>query len=208
LNGPTRNILLAAFFAAVPATAFAQVPAGQQAVLETSLGTIVVALDAVHAPKTVANFIRYAKEGHFNGTVFYRVVPGALIQAGSYDADGNPRGGVHAAIPFEGDNGLKNVRGAIAMAHGDDPNSATSEIFIDIAPMPSLDHDAGNTGFAVFGQVTGGMDVVDKVAASQLGGKGPFEGAAPLTPVAIRSVRITDVPPAPPAAPQLPADTH
>lgn len=203
-----RKILLAAALAFLPATAFAQMPDAQQAVIDTSLGTIVVALDAAHAPKTVANFIRYAKEGHFNGTVFYRVVPGALIQAGSYDADGKARGGIHAAIPFEGDNGLKNARGAIAMAHGDDPNSATSEFFIDIAALPSLDHNAGNTGFAVFGRVSSGMDVVDKIAASQLGGKGPFEGAAPLTPVAIRSIRILDMPPAPPAADQLPADTH
>jgi cyclophilin family peptidyl-prolyl cis-trans isomerase len=169
-----------------------QTAAAPQAVIETSLGTITVALDPVHAPLTVANFIRYAKQNHFDGTVFYRVVPGALIQAGSYNADGKPRAGIHAPIRFEGDNGLKNVRGAIAMAHGDDPNSATSEFFIDIASLPSLDHDAGNVGFAVFGRVTGGMDVVDKIAASPLGGKGPFEGAAPLTPVTIEAVRITD----------------
>jgi cyclophilin family peptidyl-prolyl cis-trans isomerase len=168
------------------------VSAQQQAIIATSLGTITVTLDTSHAPQTVANFIRYAKEKHFDGTVFYRVVPGALIQAGSYDADGKPRGGVHAPIRFEGDNGLKNIRGAIAMAHGDDPNSATSEFFIDIAPLPSLDHDAGNAGFAVFGQVTGGMDVVDKIAALPLGGKSPFEGAAPLTPVTIEKVSITE----------------
>lgn len=173
-----------------------QTAAAPQAVIETSLGTITVALDPVHAPLTVANFIRYAKQKHFDGTVFYRVVPGALIQAGSYNADGKPRAGIHAPIRFEGDNGLKNVRGAIAMAHGDDPNSATSEFFIDIASLPSLDHDAGNVGFAVFGEVTGGMDVVDKIAASPLGGKGPFEGAAPLIPVIIQAVRIADGPPA------------
>ncbi|MBS0274981.1 MAG: peptidylprolyl isomerase [Proteobacteria bacterium] len=182
-------------------------PAQKQATIETSLGTITVALDASRAPLTVANFIRYAKEKHFDGTVFYRVVPGALIQAGSYDANGKPRAGVHAPIRFEGDNGLKNVRGAIAMAHGDDANSATSEFFIDIAPLPSLDHDANNAGFAVFGQVTGGMDVVDKIAALPLGGKGPFAGAAPVTPVVIEKVTIADLPPAVPPS-SAPADPH
>jgi cyclophilin family peptidyl-prolyl cis-trans isomerase len=193
MKARVRSILLMAaagmFFVSGAAAQTASAP---QAVIETSLGTITVALDPVHAPLTVANFIHYAKQKHFDGTVFYRVVPGALIQAGSYNADGKPRAGIHAPIRFEGDNGLKNVRGAIAMAHGDDPNSATSEFFIDIASLPSLDHDAGNVGFAVFGRVTGGMDVVDKIAASPLGGKGPFEGAAPLTPVTIEAVRITD----------------
>lgn len=196
-----RSALLMAaagmFFVSIAAAQTApQTAAAPQAIIETSLGTITVTLDPAHAPRTVANFIRYVKEKHFDGTVFYRVVPGALIQAGSYDAQGKSRGGVHAAIPFEGDNGLKNLRGAIAMAHGDDPDSATSEFFIDIAPLPSLDHDAGNVGFAVFGEVTGGMDVVDKIAASPLGGKGPFEGAAPLIPVIIETVRIADGPPA------------
>lgn len=193
-----RLIFLAAAVAFLASGAVAQTTpqtaAAPQAIIETSLGTITIALDPVRAPLTVANFIRYAKQKHFDGTVFYRVVPGALIQAGSYDADGKPRAGVHAPIHFEGDNGLKNVRGAIAMAHGDDPDSATSEFFIDIAPLPSLDHDAANIGFTVFGQVTGGMDVVDKIAASPLGGKGPFEGAAPLTPITIEAVRIADDP--------------
>jgi cyclophilin family peptidyl-prolyl cis-trans isomerase len=197
MKARVRSILLTAaagmlFVSGAAAQTMPQTAAAPQAVIETSLGTITVALDPVHAPLTVANFIRYAKQKHFDGTVFYRVVPGALIQAGSYNADGKPRAGIHAPIRFEGDNGLKNVRGAIAMAHGDDPNSATSEFFIDIASLPSLDHDAGNVGFAVFGRVTGGMDVVDKIAASPLGGKGPFEGAAPLTPVTIEAVRITD----------------
>ncbi|MGN6516903.1 MAG: peptidylprolyl isomerase [Rhizomicrobium sp.] len=193
-----RAILAAGMLAAASA---AGAQAAQQAVIDTSLGTVTVTLDAQRAPRTVANFIRYANEKHFDGTVFYRVVPGALIQAGSYDADGSPRGGIHAPIPFEGGNGLKNARGSIAMAHGDDPDSATAEFFIDIAPLPSLDHDAANTGFTVFGQVTGGMDVVDKIAALPLGGKGPFEGAAPLTPVTIRTVQITDTPAPGTAAP-------
>jgi len=199
--------LAIAMLTAMPALA-QEAPAQKQAMIETSLGTITVALDARHAPVTVANFIHYAKEKHFDGTVFYRIVPGALIQAGSYDADGKPRAGVHAPIRFEGDNGLKNVRGAVAMAHGDDANSATSEFFIDLAPLPSLDHDASNAGFAVFGEVTSGMDVVDKIAALPLGGKGPFAGAAPITPVVIQKVTIADLAPSVPPSPPVPAVSH
>ncbi|HEY2032340.1 MAG TPA: peptidylprolyl isomerase [Rhizomicrobium sp.] len=205
-----RLIVLAAavFFAS---GALAQ-DAAQEAVIQTSQGTITVALDAVHAPQTVANFIAYANEKHFDGTVIYRVVPGFVIQMGSYEANGNPRA-THAAIPLEANNGLSNVRGSVAMARGDDPASATAEFFISLSDnSASLDHaasDTGNaTGYAVFGHVAGGMDVVDKIAAVPLGGAGPFAGAAPATPVTIEKVSIVTVPPAPPAATQLPPDTH
>jgi peptidyl-prolyl cis-trans isomerase A (cyclophilin A) len=192
-------------------SATAQAASEQEAILDTSLGTITIALDAVHAPQTVANFIRYANEKHFDGTAIYRVAPGFVVQMGSYNADGNARP-THAGIPLEANNGLSNVRGSVAMARGDDPASATAEFFINVADNAALDHEANDTnnvtGYAVFGKVTGGMDVVDKIAAVPLGGTGPFEGAAPLTPIVIRSVRITTVPMAPPTATQLPVDTH
>ena len=160
--------------------------------IETSLGNIVVDLDAAHSPATVKNFLRYASEGHFDGTVFYRVVPGFVIQAGSYEADGSARS-VASGIPLEANNGLSNVRGTVAMAR-DTPDSATAEFFINLADNTNLDHhadDAGNsTGYTVFGRVTSGMDVVDKIAAVKLGGKGPFPGAAPLEPVTIRKVAL------------------
>lgn len=186
--------------------------ATQQAVIDTSLGSITVALDAVHAPVTVANFIRYANEKHFDGTVIYRVVPGFVLQMGSYEADGHPRP-THAAIPLEANNGLSNVRGSLAMARGDDPASATAEFFISLSDnSASLDHaasDTGNTtGYAVFGHVTSGMDVVDKIAAVPLGGVGPFADAAPVTPVVIEKVSIVTLPPTPPGAAELPPDTH
>jgi peptidyl-prolyl cis-trans isomerase A (cyclophilin A) len=208
-----QNILrIAAFGVLLAASPAAAQSAGeQQAVIDTSLGTVTIALDAVHAPQTVANFIRYANEKHFDGTVIYRVAPGFVVQMGSYNAGGNARA-THAGIPLEANNGLSNVRGSVAMARGDDPASATAEFFINVADNVALDHetsDASNvTGYAVFGKVTGGMDVVDKIAAVPLGGTGPFEGAAPLTPIVIRSVRIATVPAAPPTATQLPADTH
>jgi peptidyl-prolyl cis-trans isomerase A (cyclophilin A) len=204
LHGAALGLLLAT-------GAQAQPMGEQQAVIDTSLGTITIALDAVHAPQTVANFIRYANDRHFDGTVIYRVAPGFVVQMGSYTADGHARP-ARAPIPLEANNGLSNVRGSVAMARGDDPASATAEFFIDIADNSALDHEAGDsaniTGYAVFGKVTGGMEVVDRIAAVPLGGTGPFEGAAPQTPIVIRSVRIAAVPPAPPAATQLPADTH
>jgi cyclophilin family peptidyl-prolyl cis-trans isomerase len=168
-------------------------PPGPRVLIQTSLGDIVLQLDAAHAPATVANFVTYAREGHFDGTVFYRVVPGFVIQAGSWDAAQQTRA-VHPPIPLEADNGLHNLRGAVAMARGDAPASATAEFFIDLADNTALDHQASDTanttGYAVFGRVVEGMDTVDKIAAVPLGDNGPFKGAAPATPVTISRVVV------------------
>jgi cyclophilin family peptidyl-prolyl cis-trans isomerase len=170
---------------------------GPMARMETSLGTIVIALDREHAPATVANFIRYAREKHFNNTVFYRIEPGFVLQAGSFDPDYKFKGGLHAPIPLESGNGLANVRGAIAMAHGDKPASATAEFFIDLSNIPGLDPDPraapNTTGYAVFGHVVEGLDVLDKIAAVKTGGgMGPFPAKAPVTPVVIEKVTISE----------------
>ena len=175
---------------AAPTSAPAAAP---QVLIKTSLGDITVALDPAHAPQTVENFLRYVKEAHYDGTVFYRVVPGFVIQAGSYDADVHYRS-VHENIPLEANTGLKNLRGTIAMAREEDPNTANAEFFINLADNADLDHhadDPGNTtGYAVFGKVVSGMDVVDKIAAVRLGDHGPIPGAAPVDPVVIESVSV------------------
>ena len=172
----------------------------QQARLDTSMGTIVIALDAEKAPATVANFVRYAKEGHYDGTLFYRVVAGFVLQAGSYGADHQWRP-MHKAIALETAAGLHNVRGAVAMAREDAPASATAEFFIDLADVNATALDPkpaappNTTGYAVFGQVVEGMDVVDAIAATQVGGgKGPFPAHEPVTPVVIKKVTIVTVP--------------
>ncbi len=120
-------------------------------------------------------------------------MPGFVIQAGSYDANGNYRS-PHGSIPLEANNGLMNVRGSIAMARGDTPDSADAEFFIDLSDNADLDHrpaDTGNTtGYTVFGHVSDGMDTVDKIASVKLGDKGPFPGAAPVDPVVIRKVSL------------------
>ena len=169
-----------------------------QAQIATSLGTITVALDRAHAPATVDNFIRYAREGHFDGTLVYRVVPHFVIQAGSYGADGKYRG-LHAPVALE--SGQSNVRGTLAMARGDEPVSATAEFFIDLADVNATALDPkpaappNTTGYAVFGKVVEGMDVVDAIAATPVGGgKGPFPAHEPVTPVVIKNVTIVQVP--------------
>ena len=192
-----RILLLLASVLWLAQAATAQDMGLPQAQIVTSLGTISVALDRAHAPATVDNFIRYAREGHFDGTVVYRVVPAFVIQAGSYGADGKYRG-LHAPIALE--SGQSNVRGTLAMARGDEPVSATAEFFINLQDNGAgLDPKPGaapnTTGYAVFGKVIAGMDVVDKIAALPTGnGKGPFPDAEPVTPVVIEKVTVSGAP--------------
>ncbi len=162
--------------------------------LTTSMGVIVLELDRVHAPATVKSFLQYVMDGHFDNTLFYRVVPRFVIQAGSVGADGIGRP-VHDASPLEANNGLSNKRGAVALARDDEPNSATAEFFIDLVDNPGLDRRADDTenktGFTVFGHVLDGMNVVDAIAAVPLGGgQGPFPNAAPLTPIVIQKAVV------------------
>jgi cyclophilin family peptidyl-prolyl cis-trans isomerase len=163
--------------------------------IETSMGNITIELDPTHSPKTVENFLRYVAEHHFDGTVVYRVAPGFVIQAGSYDADGNYRA-VHEPVPLEANNGLTNQRGSVAMARQDDPNSATAEFFIDLANNANLDRRADDTtnttGYAVFGRVVEGMDVADRIASVPIGGKGPMPAEAPVSPITIS--RVVELP--------------
>ena len=182
-------IFVAAFLSLLPAAAQAGDVAGPRVSIATSMGDITLQLDSDHAPLTVANFLRYAKEGHFDGTVVYRVVPGFVIQAGSFDADVQFRA-VHDPIPLEA--GQHNLRGTVAMARGDAPASATAEFFINLADNPALDatDGSGTTGYAVFGTVVSGMDVVDKIAAVPLGDHGPMKGAAPVDPITIVKVSL------------------
>lgn len=184
-------LLSAAAFALVSGASHAE-----QAKIETNYGTILVDLDKVHAPVSVANFERYAKEGHYDGTTFYRVVPGFVVQAGSFEPNGNARP-MHDPIALESGNGLKNTRGALAMARSANPASATAEFFIDLSDNTNLDPAAGDapntTGYAVFGRVSEGMDIVDRISTVPIGGTyGPFPpDATPAQPVVITKVTIT-----------------
>jgi cyclophilin family peptidyl-prolyl cis-trans isomerase len=173
---------------------------GPQIVISTAMGDITVQLDSVRAPKSVASVLRYVKDRHYNGTVVYRVVKGFAIQMGSWDANVKGRPG-HAPSPLEANNGLSNLRGAVALAHGDDL-MASADFFINVADNTALDHkkdDSGNTtGFTVFGQVVSGMDVVDAISNVAVGDHGPMPGQAPIEPILITKVSVAGEPePAP-----------
>jgi len=154
----------------------------RQATLHTSKGDIVVELDAKAAPATVDNFVQYAKDGFYDGTIFHRVVHGFVIQGGGFTQDGTQKQ-TRDAIGLEA--GKSNLRGTIAMARTNDPNSATSQFFINLADNTFLDPAPGQDGYAVFGKVTQGMDVVDAIAAGQVG---PMDW--PNEPVVLSSVTI------------------
>lgn len=157
--------------------------------LTTSQGKIVVELHADKAPKSVANFLQYARDGFYNGTVFHRVIPGFMIQGGGFDAQMSQKA-TRPSIENEGRNGLKNERGTLAMARKPDPHSATAQFFInhndnDFLNAPGQD----GWGYAVFGKVIQGMDVVDKIAKVPTANAGPHRDV-PRTPVVIESVKI------------------
>jgi cyclophilin family peptidyl-prolyl cis-trans isomerase len=132
------------------------------AVIETNMGTIEVELDRAHAPVTVENFISYANAGHYNGTIFHRVIRGFMIQGGGFTPNGAQKT-TKAPIKLESNNGLKNTAGTIAMARTNVPDSATSQFFINTIDNDFLNYAPGNPGYAVFGKVISGMDVVAKI---------------------------------------------
>lgn len=163
--------------------------------LETSKGVIVLELDEARAPKTVANFVSYVKAGHFDGTVFHRVIPGFVIQGGGFTAELKQKP-TQPPIVNEAANGLKNERGTVAMARTADPNSATSQFFINLKHNAFLDHRDSSpegSGYCVFGKVIEGMAVVDAIAASPTGAGGPFAKDVPLEPIVIRKATIETV---------------
>jgi len=166
-------------------TAFSAPAWADKVRLATSMGDIVIELDAQKAPKSVANFEQYVKEGHYNGTVFHRVIPNFMIQGGGMTADLRETP-THKPIPLESHNGLANVAGSVAMARTGDPNSATAQFFINVQDNPFLDQ---GDGYAVFGHVVSGMDVVEKIKAVQTTTKGPYENV-PVTPVTIKKATL------------------
>jgi peptidyl-prolyl cis-trans isomerase A (cyclophilin A) len=157
--------------------------------LETSEGRIVLELAPKEAPKSVDNFLAYVKAGHYDGTIFHRVIPTFMIQGGGFGPDMAERS-TRPPIPIESKNGLKNARGTVAMARRGDPNSATAQFFINVVDNASLDYPSfDGHGYAVFGKVVEGMDVVDKIKAVPTGNRGRYQDV-PLTPVTIKSARI------------------
>jgi cyclophilin family peptidyl-prolyl cis-trans isomerase len=158
--------------------------------MKTSMGTVKIELDKEKAPITVANFVQYAKDGFYDSTVFHRVIPGFMIQGGGFTQD-LVRKETREAIKNEAKNGLKNTTGTIAMARTSNPDSATAQFFINVKDNAALDYSASNPGYAVFGRVTEGMDVVhqiEKVKTSRQNGMGDV----PVTAVIIESVTVSE----------------
>ncbi|TNF71544.1 MAG: peptidyl-prolyl cis-trans isomerase [Acidobacteria bacterium] len=176
---------------AVAAAAADKKSGAPRVLFETSMGDIVIELDPEKAPKSVENFLTYAQSGFYDGTIFHRVIDGFMIQGGGFNEDmtQKPTGGT---IENEADNGLKNKRGTIAMARRPDPHSASSQFFINTVDNRPLDHTGKNPqgwGYAVFGEVVEGMDVVDAIEKVKTGTKEMFQDV-PIEPVVILKTTV------------------
>lgn len=203
-RSPMFKAVLASVLLALPLGALAQQPAKPTApangaaehprvVMHTTQGDFTLELYPEKAPKSVANFLQYVRDGFYDGTVFHRVVDGYLVQGGLYGRDLTQRR-TRAAIPSEADNGLSNLRGTVAVARGADANSGTSQFFVNLVDNRRLDYVSNQSGltwgFAVFGKIVSGMDVVDKIAALPTRAQGPFVGDVPNPLVIIDSANV------------------
>ncbi|MFD8244238.1 peptidylprolyl isomerase [Nocardia sp. NPDC059691] len=160
--------------------------------ISTNYGSIVLELDDQKAPNTVRNFVDYANAGHYNGTIFHRVIPGFMIQGGGFEP-GLRQKGTKAPIQNEANNGLKNNKYTVAMARTNDPHSATAQFFINVSDNDFLNHSAPTAagwGYAVFGAVTEGADVVDKIAGVRTSSAGMHQDV-PVDDVVIESVTVS-----------------
>jgi peptidyl-prolyl cis-trans isomerase A (cyclophilin A) len=159
---------------------------------ETSLGNFTIELYEKDAPVTTQNFLAYVDSGHFDDTVFHRVIPGFVIQGGGMTADMRQKS-TRAPIRNEADNGIKNRRGTLSMARTNDPNSATSQFFVNLVDNAFLDPGRGGAGYAVFGCVVEGMDVVDRIAQAKTGNKGGHQDV-PIEPIVVKSATRVEPP--------------
>lgn len=179
--------LCAAAVALLSCVAFA----GPAVEMQTSMGSFTIELYADKAPRTVENFLQYVKDGHFKGLTFHRVIPGFVIQGGGLTPEMQPRA-TRPPVANEADNGLKNKAYTLSMARTRDPNSATSQFFVNLRDNPALDHTAptpAGWGYAVFGKVVRGTEVVDAIATVPTGSVGPFSDV-PTRPVLIEDARV------------------
>ncbi|UTH74396.1 peptidylprolyl isomerase [Chromobacterium sp. IIBBL 290-4] len=182
-----KKLICGLALAALPVLTFAA-PVVEMA---TNKGNIEITLDQAKAPKTVANFIAYAKAGHYNGTVFHRVIDGFMIQGGGFDTKLNQKP-TRAPIANEANNGLKNAVGTIAMARTADPSSATAQFFINVANNEFLNYKSPSpegAGYAVFGKVSKGMDVVNRIAKTRTGSMNGMDDV-PFEPIVIQKITI------------------
>jgi len=177
---------------------------GPQLLVQTTLGDFTLQLDQARAPQSVAHILRMTRAGHYNGTMIYRVEKDFVIQMGSWLPNGEGRGWFPRPVPLEANNGLKNYRLSVALPRGDDPNGAGPDFFINMRDNLGLDQKPGDTanttGFAVFGQVASGLDVIAAINNAPVGGgKGPFAAVEPNPPIVISRISVVGDPPPKPA---------
>jgi peptidyl-prolyl cis-trans isomerase A (cyclophilin A) len=182
---------LLAVFTGISSTAPAAGKGNPMVVLSTSMGDIKIELYPDKAPITVKNFIDYAKAGYYDGTTFHRVIPNFMIQGGGMSADMQEKKGARPPIKNESDNGLKNEAGTVAMARTSVPDSATSQFFINVKDNSFLNRESApdKVGYAVFGKVVEGMDVVKKIEQAKTTSKGPHQNV-PVDAVVIKSAKV------------------
>ncbi|MDW5501738.1 peptidylprolyl isomerase A [Pseudomonas lundensis] len=184
-----RTLVTFVALCSLTAMAPAALAAGETHVmLTTSAGNIELALDSQKAPVSTKNFVDYVNSGYYNNTVFHRVIPGFMVQGGGFTADMQQKS-TQAPIKNEADNGLRNLRGTISMARTADKDSATSQFFLNVADNAFLDHGQRDFGYAVFGKVIKGMDVVDKISQAPTGNVGPYQNV-PSKPIVILSAKV------------------
>ena len=188
----SRVVLPLLLVAGLSAPAWSQdaAPDGAQRVrFETTLGAFTIEVDPVRAPLTAASFLQYARDQHYDGTIFPRIVGNFVIQGGGYLPDGTEKP-VRGGVPNESGNGLSNRRGTVALARTGDPHSGTSQFYVNVADNIALDPSPTRWGYAVFGRVVDGMDVIDRIASVATGSRVTFEEDTPLQPVVITTARI------------------
>jgi len=161
----------------------------------TSMGEFTIEVNAERAPLTAANFLRYVKEGYYSGTLFHRVVGNFVVQGGGYMAADFKLKTPHESIPNESGNGLRNKRGTVGLARAGEPHSGNAQFYINLADNPDLDPVPTRWGYAVFGTVVQGMEVLERIGVLPTGKAGPFKSEAPLTPVVIQKAELMTVPP-------------
>ena len=189
-----KKFISVALLSLVMIGGFANAADKPRVVFETTQGNITLELNAQKAPNSVKNFLRYVKEGHYEGTIFHRVIPNFMIQGGGFTTDYTKKT-THDPIQNEADNGLRNERGTIAMARTPDPHSATAQFFINVLDNGSLNYRAPTPrgwGYTVFGKVVEGMDIVDKIRDVPTGRGGPFPTDAPKTKIIINKATIIE----------------
>ena len=166
--------------------------AAQQVRVSTNMGDFVIELMPDRAPLTVANFVRYVKEGYYSGTLVHRVVANFVIQGGGHSASDLKLKAVHDPVNNESGNGLQNKRGMVGLARGENAHSGNAQFYVNLVDNPDLDPLPTRWGYAVFGKIVQGMDVVDRIGVTPTGSSGPFKSDTPLKPVIINKVELLD----------------